>query len=69
MKDKQVEIDLKNIALMNLRQLKSVVRQREEAVKEAERRLAKAQRDFERALDTAIIPGVTPKQLREIMRG
>lgn len=64
-----MEIDLKDIALMNLRQLKAVIRQREEAVKEAERRLAKAQKDFERALETAIVPGVTPKQLREIMRG
>ena len=64
-----MEIDLKNIALMNLRQLKAVIRQREEAVKEAERRLEKARKDFERALDTAIVPGITPKQLREIMRG
>lgn len=61
-------MDLKDLALLNLRQLKSIVRQREEAVKEAERRLAKAQKDFERALETAIVPGVSPKQLREIMR-
>lgn len=64
-----MNLDLSNIALSNLRHLKTVIRQREEAVKEAERRLEKARKDFERALDTAIVPGITPKQLREIMRG
>lgn len=60
---------MENIALLNLRHLRSVVKQREEALRVAERRLDKAQKDFERALEAAIVPGMTPKQLREIMRG
>ena len=60
---------MENIALLNLRHLRSVVKQREEALRVAERRLEDARRDFERALENAIVPGMTIKQLREIMKG
>lgn len=62
-----MNMDSSNLAFSNLRYLKSVVRQREEAIKEAERRLATAKKNYERALNVAVIPGVSQKQLRDIM--
>lgn len=61
-------IKMENVALLNLRHLKSVVKQREEALRVAERRLEDARRDFERALAVTTVPNMTVKQLRELMQ-
>lgn len=59
---------MENVALLNLRHLKSVVKQREEALRVAERRLEDARRDFKRALAVTTVPNMTVKQLRELMQ-
>ena len=60
-------LDLNNLAVKQLQYLKGEVKRKEEAVRVAEKRLEKAQRDFERAIANFYLPGVTPAELRKLL--